>query len=88
MPAVLETTVHDMKTYFSQYSAELLAGKYDEIIVKRRATPTLRILPYEPRATEGLTFGAALKRGHRAVSDDWDVHSGDEEVAELFEEYL
>lgn len=44
MPAVLETTVHDMKTHFSQYSAELLAGKYDEIIVKRRATPTLRIL--------------------------------------------
>lgn len=88
MPAVLETTVHDMKTRFSQYSAELLAGKYDEIIVKKRTTPTLRILPYEPRAVEGLTFGIALQRGHRAVSDDWDIHSGDEAVAELFEEYL
>ena len=88
MPAVFETTVHDMKTRFSQYSAELLAGKYDEIVVKNRTTPTLRILPYEPRVSEGLVFGIAQKRGHRAVSDDWDINSGDEEVAEMFGAYL
>lgn len=88
MPAILETTVHDMKTRFSQYSAELLAGKYDEIIVKNRTTPTLRIVPYEPRNSEGLTFGIALQRGHRAVSDDWDINSGDDEVEKMFEEYL
>ena len=88
MPTVFETTVHDMKTRFSQYSAELLAGKYDEILVKNRTTPTLRIIPYEPRPAEGLKFGIALQRGHHAVSDDWDINSGDEEVAEMFGEYL
>ena len=88
MPAVLETTIHDMKTRFSQYSAELLSGKYDEIVVKNRTTPTLRILPYVPRAAEGLKFGISRERGHRAVSDDWDIHSGDGEIAALFGEYL
>ena len=88
MPAVLETTVHDMKTRFSQYSAELLAGKYDEIVVKNRTKPTLRILPYEPRAEEGLKFGISLQRGHQVVGDDWDMNAGDDEIADLFGEYL
>lgn len=88
MPAVLETTVHDMKTRFSQYAAELLSGKYDEIVVKNRTTPTLRILPYEPQATEGLKFGISRERGHRAVSDDWDINSGNDDMVALFEEYL
>ena len=88
MPAILETTVHEMKTRFSQYSAALLDGTYDEIVVKNRTTPTLRILPYEPHDAAGLRFGISRERGHRAVSDDFDIDSGDEDIATLFGDCL
>lgn len=88
MPTTFETTVHDMKTHFSQYSADLIAGKCDEIVVKNRTQPTLRILRYEDSVRPGLTFGVAKQRGHAVVSPEWDMHDGDDDIAELFGEYL
>lgn len=88
MPAIKETTVHDMKTNFSKYAARLLDGTYDEIVVKNRTVPTLRILPYTAPEDQRLEFGTSKKRGHVVVSDDWDIHDGDEEIAEMFDEEL
>lgn len=88
MPATFETTVHDMKTHFSQYSADLVAGKYDEIVVKNRTQPTLRVTRYEDSMQPGLKFGVAKQRGHEVVSSDWDLHDGDDDIADLFGEYI
>ena len=87
MPVVKETTVHDMKTHFSHYASELLDGTYDEIVVKNRSTPTLRILRYEPPKEEGLQFGTAQKLGFLAVDlDAFDALDAD--VSAMFKEYL
>lgn len=88
MAVTLDTTVHDMKTHFSQYSADLLAGKYDEIVVKNRTQPTLRILRYEDSVRPGLAFGVAKQRGHGVVCPEWDMRDGDAEISDLFGEYL
>lgn len=88
MPVIMETTVHKMKTNFSKYAAGLLDGTYDEIVVKNRTVPTLRILRYTAPEGGGLEFGASVKRGHLVVSDDWDMNGGDAEVAELFDEAI
>lgn len=88
MPVVKEVTVHDMKTHFSQYASNLLDGTFDEIIVKNRTVPTLRILPYSSSETRGLQFGVAKKRGHAVVSDDWDINDGDDAIADMFEDEL
>lgn len=88
MPAIKETTVHDMKTNFSKYAAELLDGTYDEIVVKNRTVPTLRILPYEKQPAQGLEFGASKRLGHPVVGDGWDMNEGDDEVAAMFVEVL
>lgn len=84
MGAIKETTVHDMKTNFSKYAAELLDGTYDEIIVKNRTTPTLRIQRYEDAPEQGLIIGLSKKLGHPVVSDDWDINEGDDEIATMF----
>lgn len=86
MPIIKETTVHDMKTNFSKYAADLLDGTYDEIIVKNRTVPTLRILPYSSDLERGLEFGASARQGHLVVSDDWDINDGDAEIAGMFSE--
>lgn len=57
MPIIKETTVHDMKTNFSKYAAGLLDGTYDEIVVKNRTVPTLRVLPYSSEPKRGLNLG-------------------------------
>lgn len=88
MSGVKETTVYDMKTNFSKYAAELLDGTYDEIIVKNRNTPTLRILPYTESNRPGLRYGLSEKLGHATVSDDWGINDGDDEIAEMFSEEL
>lgn len=87
MPAVMETTVHDMKTHFSQYAEELLAGTYDEIVVKNRTRPTLRVLPYEPPEKTGLRFDVGKELGLPEIDDDY-FDELDAEVAEMFKEYM
>lgn len=87
MPTVMETTVHDMKTNFSKYSAALLAGDYDEIIVKNRTVPTLRVTRFEEPPKEGLKFG--LAKEHGAASIDFDLFDAlDDEIAADFERGL
>lgn len=88
MPAIMETTVHDMKTNLSKYAAGLLDGTYDEIVVKNRSTPILRVLPYDAPGSKGLEFGASARRGHVVVSDGWDMNDGDAEIAKMFDEEL
>lgn len=88
MPVIKETTVHDLKTNFSKFAADLLDGTYDEIIVKNRTVPTLRIIRYSTPETPGLEFGASRNRGHMVVSDDWSINDGDDEIAQMFEEEL
>lgn len=88
MGTIKETTVHDMKTNFSKYAAELLDGTYDEIIVKNRTTPTLRIQRYKDSDSGGLKPGLARKEGIPVVSDDWDMNDGDDEIAKLFEDSI
>lgn len=88
MPIIKETTAHDMKTNFSKYATALLDGTYDEIIVKNRAVPTLRVLPYTSEHERGLEFGASARQGHLVVSDGWDINDGDTEIAEMFAEEL
>ena len=81
------TTVHDMKTNFSKYSAELLAGTYDEIIVKNRTVPTLRVTRYEEPPKTGLKFGMARERG--AAPIDFELFDAlDAEIAADFERSL
>ena len=88
MPTIKETTVHDVKTHFSQYASQLLSGVFDEIVVKNRTVPTLRIIRYEEPRKETLRYGIARERGHLVVSDDWNPNDGDEVIEELFGEYL
>ena len=84
---VYETTVHDMKTHFSQYATQLRDGTYDEIIVKNRATPILRVLPYEQEPQGGLKVGIARELGQPLVDlDAFDAM--DEEIREMFKEHL
>ena len=85
--SVMETTVHDMKTNFSKYSAALLAGEYDEIIVKNRTVPTLRITRYEEPRKTGLKLGLAKVEGAGAM--DLDLFDAlDAEIAADFERAL
>ena len=87
MTSILETTVHDMKTNFSKYSARLLAGDYDEIIVKNRTVPTLRVTRYEEPKKVGLRFGLARERGASPI--DFDLFDAlDAEIAADFERGL
>ena len=86
MPAVKETTVHDMKTHFSQYAEELLDGTYGEIIVKKRTTPILRITPYEQPREGGLRLGVARELGLPPIDMDA-FFEMDKEIAEMFEDY-
>lgn len=87
MPAIKETTVHDMKTHFSHYAEELLNGTYNEIVVKNRTKPTLRILPYTPPEQTGIKFGVAKELGLPAA--DMDVFDAlDSEIAEMFKDYM
>ena len=82
--AALETTVHDMKTNFSKYSAALLAGECDEIIVKNRTVPTLRIVRYEEPRKTGLKLGLAKAEGAAAM--DFELFDAlDAEIAADFE---
>ena len=82
-----ETTVHDMKTHFSQYASELLDGTYDEIVVKNRTVPTLRVIRYEEPKQEGIKFGVAQELGLPPV--DLDVFDAlDADIANMFQEYL
>ena len=87
MPNTKETTVYDMKTHFSKYASELLAGDYDEIVVKNRAVPMLRVIRYEEPPKSGLVFGVAEKRGCAPI--DFDLFDAlDAEVADDFAEYM
>lgn len=88
MATIKETTVHDMKTNFSRYASALLDGTYDEIVVKNRTTPTLRVLPYRKPTGRILRFGMSKSRGHAVVGQDWDMHEGDAEIADMFAEEL
>lgn len=88
MPVIKETTVHDMKTHFSRYMAELLDGTYDEVIVRNRSVPTLRVTPYSKVQTQGLDFGVSKRLGHVVVADDWDMNEDDSEIASMFDEAL
>ena len=80
MPATLETTVHDMKTHFSQYAASLLAGDVDEIVVKNRTVPTLRVVRYVEPEPSGLSFGL-LADDPRAEIDYGALGALDAEIA-------
>ena len=87
MPVAMETTVHDMKTHFSQYSAALLAGDYDEIVVKNRTLPILRVTRYEEPQKTGLKLGIAKERGMAPI--DFDLFDElDTDIAADFAEYL
>ncbi len=87
MPPTKETTVHDMKTHFSQYAAELLDGTYGEIIVKNRTKPMLRILPYEPPAHGGLRLDLAKELDLPPI--DYDLFDAlDADVLEMFKDYV
>lgn len=86
MGPLKETTVHDMKTHFSQYAAELANGTYGEIIVKNRTTPILRIIPYEKPKQGGLKLGVAKELGLPPIDMDA-FFEMDKEIAEMFEAY-
>ena len=80
----METTVYDMKTNFSKYAAMLENGEVDEIIVKNRTVPKLRIVRYEePRS--GIKLGVAKNKPWARNYDDDLFDALDEEILADFE---
>ena len=48
----IHTTIHDFKTHFSRYLAQLECEHYRAIVVYRRNQKVGVFVPYEPRARE------------------------------------
>ena len=81
--ALLETTVHDMKTHFSRYCAELAAGEYDGIVVRNRNSWAVKLTRLEEPPT-GVVYGIAKSKGYGRLVDDEVFDQLDDDVEALF----
>jgi prevent-host-death family protein len=77
LPYMSTVSIHEAKAKLSSLIEEALSG--DEVIIKRRSTPLVKIVPLE-RIAAGRRIGTA--KGLVRIAEDFDA------IPEGFEDYV
>lgn len=76
-----QINVLEAKNSLSRLLRRLENGEETSFVIARNGTPVARIVPYE---SDTISRRIGIARGARIVDDDWDIHEGDDEIAQLF----